>query len=90
MNTKPGLSLIAAVLNGPRFVAARPSTTPERVWIAWQPPASSSVDIQFNGAKPAELWSSAATRAIHRVEEFVMLLIMLHFAVGMLGILFGW
>ncbi len=93
MNTKPWLSVIDTVLNGPRFVAARPSTTPERVWTAWQPaptPASSSVDIQFNGAKPTGLWSSVATRAIHRVEEFVMLLIMLHFAVGMLGILFGW
>jgi len=32
---------------------------------------------------------SVATRAIHRVEEFVIVLIMLHFAVGMLGILFG-
>jgi hypothetical protein len=93
MNTKPWLSLIATVLNGPRFVAAKPSTMPERVWTTWQPahtPANSSVEIQFNGAKRTELWSSVATRAIHRVEGFVMLLIMLHFAVGMLGILFGW
>jgi hypothetical protein len=47
------------------------------------------VDIQFNGVGPTELWSSVATRAIHRVEEFVIVLIMLHFAVGLLGILFG-
>ncbi|MBK7278220.1 MAG: hypothetical protein IPI08_17205 [Betaproteobacteria bacterium] len=50
---------------------------------------SRAVDIQFNGVGPTELWSSVATRAIHRVEEFVIVLIMLHFAVGMLGILFG-
>ncbi len=93
MNTKPWLSLIATVLHGPRFVAARPATTPERVRTTWQPahtPAGSSVDIQFNGARPTELWSSVATRAMHRAEESVMLLIVLHFAVGLSGILFGW
>ena len=100
MNTRPWLSLMATVLHGPRFVAARPATTSERAWTPWQPaptptptpsptPASRAVDIQFNGVGPTELWSSVATRAIHRVEEFVIVLIMLHFAVGMLGILFG-
>lgn len=102
MNTRPWLSLIATVLHGPRFVAARPATTSERAWTPWQPaptptskprpkpkPASHAVNIQFNGVGPTELWSSVATRAIHRVEEFVIVLIMLHFAVGLLGILFG-
>jgi hypothetical protein len=103
MNTRPWLSLMATVLHGPRFVAARPSTTSEHAWTTWQPTptptpapapaptlASRTVDIQFNGVGPTELWSSVATRAIHRVEEVVIVLIMLHFAVGMLGILFGW
>ena len=75
MNTRPWLSLMATVLHGPRFVAARPATTSERAWTPWQP-------------APTPTPTPTPTPA-SRVEEFVIVLIMLHFAVGMLGILFG-
>jgi hypothetical protein len=47
-------------------------------------------DDQLNGVRPTPLWSSVLSRAVHRVEELALLLVMLHFAVGTLGILLGW
>ena len=93
MNVKPWLPSLTTLLNGSRFVAARPTSVAGRAWAPWQhahPPARSSVDVRLSGAKATELWSSPVTRAIHLVEEFTILLIMVHFAVGILAVLFGW
>lgn len=94
MHNKPSwLSLIATVLNGSGLITARPLSMRGRAWSTLQHahmPARRSLDIRLNGAKPTELWSSVVTRTIHRVEEFTMLLIMAHFAIGALGVLFDW
>ena len=98
MNANLWMPSVATALNKSRSFAARPLAMLERVRAIWKhanwqhanAPASSSVDVRFKGARPDELWSSALTRAIHHVEDDIMLLIMVFFAGGMLAILFGW
>jgi hypothetical protein len=92
MNARLWWPSVAAALNGSRSIPARRGSVHERPRAAGQPahtPASPSAGIQPKGAKATELWSSVVTRAIHHVEELTMLLIMAHFALGILAFLFG-
>jgi hypothetical protein len=88
MDHKPWLPLVAAALVGSHLLAAKASQMRARMRGALAH-AGGVADAEFDGIGPSKPWSSMASRMIHVIEEYSMIMITAFFVAGMVGMLVG-